>query len=106
MKKDYNRYCHSLLRIEEVPFLFVFVCRPSALSNIRGAVPNLEGALFQLPPNMAPDRRWGYIAPILQNRQPGQYLVIILYNRFDYNIRILFVNFSPLLHIPGKADIL
>ena len=35
MKKDYNRYCHSLLRIEEVPFLFVFVCRPSALSNIR-----------------------------------------------------------------------
>ncbi len=35
MKKDYNRYCHSLLRIEEIPFLFVFVCRPSALSNIR-----------------------------------------------------------------------
>ena len=34
MKKDYNRCCHSLLRIEEVPFLFVFVCRPSALSNI------------------------------------------------------------------------
>ena len=36
MKKDYNRCCHSLLRIEEAPFLFVFVCRPSALSNICG----------------------------------------------------------------------
>ena len=36
MKKDYNRYCHSLLRIEEVPFLLVFVCRPSVLSNIAG----------------------------------------------------------------------
>ncbi len=28
MKKDYNRHCHSLLRIEEVPFLFVFVLSP------------------------------------------------------------------------------
>ena len=37
MKKDYNRCCHSLLRIEEVPFLFVFVCHPSALSNIYSA---------------------------------------------------------------------
>ncbi len=35
MKKDYNRCCHSLLRIEEVPLLFVFVCRPYALSNLR-----------------------------------------------------------------------
>ena len=26
--------CNSLLRIEEVPFLSVFVCHPSALSNI------------------------------------------------------------------------
>ena len=25
MKKDYNRYCHSLLRIEEVP-LFTCIC--------------------------------------------------------------------------------
>lgn len=34
MKKSYNRYGHSLLRIEEVPFLFVFVCHLFALSNI------------------------------------------------------------------------
>ena len=34
MKKDYNRYCHSLLRIEEVP-LFTCICLSSpALSNI------------------------------------------------------------------------
>ena len=34
IKKDYNRYSHSPLRIEKVPFLFVCVCRPSALSYL------------------------------------------------------------------------
>ena len=47
MKKDYNRYCHSLLRIEEVPFLFVFVCRPSALSNIRWFVTITVGLMLR-----------------------------------------------------------
>ncbi len=36
MEKDYNCYCHSLLRIEEVPLFIVFVCHPSALSSIAG----------------------------------------------------------------------
>lgn len=44
MKKDYNRYCHRLLRIEEIPFLFVFVFRPSALSNVS---PAYLSALFK-----------------------------------------------------------
>ncbi len=46
MKKDYNCCCHSLLRIEEIPLLFGFVCHPSALSNVCGAYNGVHTAVL------------------------------------------------------------
>ena len=96
MKKDYNRYCHSLLRIEEVPFLFVFVCRPSALSNISAA--NHSRNIFpvhQVFQHLVLRRRAAFYFCLPLFRYHGQALIIPFFPCVRIGIRLCKLHQMP-----------